>query len=92
MKYYYSEIAGENKTHYALLNSAEEYFHKNYYEQSVDILIECIKLDQNNCDHEGLIKCFIWLHKIFRNLGNFETVNLFLKLIFFRQKNFLQAA
>ena len=78
MKYYYSEIIGDNKTHYALLNSAEEYYNSNYYEQSIDILTECIKLDQSNCDHEGLIKCFIWLHKIFRNLGNYEISKKFL--------------
>ncbi len=75
MKYYYSETVGDNRTHYALLISAEEYYNRNHYEESVDILTECIKLDQSNCDHEGLVKCFIWLYKIFRNLGQFKSVN-----------------
>jgi hypothetical protein len=75
MKYYYSETTGDNRTHYGLLHIVEEYYNTLHYEHCVDILNECIKLDQSNCDHEGLVKCFIWLHKIFRNLGQFETVN-----------------
>jgi hypothetical protein len=36
------------------------------------VLFECIKLTQSNCDHEGFLKCFIWMQKIYRNLGNLD--------------------
>jgi hypothetical protein len=40
-------------------------------------LLECIKLSQSYCDHEGLIKCFLYIHKIYRNKGDFDVVILY---------------
>jgi hypothetical protein len=41
------------------------------------VLFESVKLNQSNCDHEGLLKCFLWIQKIYRNMGNYEIVKTF---------------
>jgi hypothetical protein len=50
-------------------------FKVRIYYNTFIVLIESIKLNQSNCDHEGLLKCFLWMQKIYRNAGNHEMVN-----------------
>lgn len=75
MKYFYSEnSSSDRKIHYPLMNIIEVYFNNKYYEKAEQITFECIKLNQSNCDHEGLLKCFLWLEKIYKNTGKFKMV------------------
>lgn len=92
MKYFYNGTTQEDtKIHYALLNVVEYYYNHYYYKQGLEginliclkyfiflALTECVKLTQSSWDHEGLLKCFIWMQKIYRNIGNSEIVILFL--------------
>ena len=41
--------------------------------------IRSVKLSQSNCDHEALIKCFLWLSIIYIQKGNFNLASQCLK-------------
>jgi hypothetical protein len=71
----------ETKIHYSLMNLVEFYTKNLYYDKAIEgnfllnlVLYECIKLNQSSCDHEGLLKCFLWMHKIYKSIGNFNKV------------------
>jgi hypothetical protein len=76
MRSFYNDVSfSESKIHYSLFNIVEYYFINSFYDQAVQVLFECIKLNQSNLDHEGLLKCFLWLQKIYRNIGKCEIVS-----------------
>ena len=82
LKYLYNENSSSNETkiHYSLLYLANLYYDCGYYKKAIQILFECVKLSQSNCDHEALLKCFLWLSMIYTQIGNFK---------FFKTFNFL---
>lgn len=76
LKYIYNDnSSNETKIHYSLLYLTHLYFECGYYDKAIQILFECVKLSQSNCDHEALLKCFLWLSKIFIQIGNFDLAS-----------------
>ena len=76
LKYIYNDAqANETKIHYSLLYLTHLYFECGFYDKAIQILFECVKLSQSNCDHEALLKCFLWLSKIFVQIGNFDLAS-----------------
>ncbi len=77
LKYLYNENSSSNETkiHYSLLYLANLYYDCGYYKKAIQILFECVKLSQSNCDHEALLKCFLWLSMIYTQIGNFKLAS-----------------
>ena len=76
LKYIYNDTpSNETKIHYSLLYLTHLYFECGFYDKAIQILFECVKLSQSNCDHEALLKCFLWLSKIFIQIGNFDLAS-----------------
>ena len=53
LKYLYNDNSTTNQTklHYCLLYLTNLYYDCGYYEHALQILFECVKLSQSNCDH-----------------------------------------
>jgi len=81
LKYLYNDNSTSNQTklHYCLLYLTNLYYDCGYYEHALQILFECVKLSQSNCDHEALLKCFLWLSIIYIQKGNFNLASQCLK-------------
>ena len=81
LKYLYNDNSSTNQTklHYCLLYLTNLYYDCGYYEHALQILFECVKLSQSNCDHEALLKCFLWLSIIYIQKGNFNLASQCLK-------------
>ena len=81
LKYLYNDNSTTNQTklHYCLLYLTNLYYDCGYYEHALQILFECVKLSQSNCDHEALLKCFLWLSIIYIQKGNFNLASQCLK-------------
>ena len=81
LKYLYNDNSTTNQTklHYCLLYLTNLYYDCGYYEHALQILFECVKLSQSNCDHEALLKCFLWLSIIYVQKGNFNLASQCLK-------------
>ena len=81
LKYLYNDNSTTNQTklHYCLLYLTNLYYDYGYYEHALQILFECVKLSQSNCDHEALLKCFLWLSIIYIQKGNFNLASQCLK-------------
>ena len=81
LKYLYNANSSTNQTklHYCLLYLTNLYYDCGYYEHALQILFECVKLSQSNCDHEALLKCFLWLSIIYIQKGNFHLASQCLK-------------
>ena len=81
LKYLYNDNSSTNQTklHYCLLYLTNLYYDCGYYEHALQILFECVKLSQSNCDHEALLKCFLWLSIIYIQKGNFHLASQCLK-------------
>ena len=81
LKYLYNDNTTTNQTklHYCLLYLTNLYYDCGYYEHALQILFECVKLSQSNCDHEALLKCFLWLSIIYIQKGNFNLASQCLK-------------
>lgn len=77
LQYIYNDNlnANESKIHYSLLYLINLYYESGYYEKAIQVVFECVKLSQSNCDHEALLKCFLWLSKIFIQTGNFDLAS-----------------
>ena len=78
-----------SKIHYSFLSHVEINFNHKYYDKALSCIIstnklkfnhlalnDCIKQSQYQVNHEALIKCFLWMQKINRNLGNYNKVKL----------------
>ena len=81
LKYLYNDNSTTNQTklHYSLLYLTNLYYDCGYYEHALQILFECVKLSQSNCDHEALLKCFLWLSIIYIQKGNYNLASQCLK-------------
>lgn len=62
----------DNKIHHSLLALVSFYYEQKCFDKAIQLLFECIKLSQSNCDHEALLKCFLWMTKIFIYAGNYS--------------------
>ena len=81
LNYLYNDnsTTNQNKLNYCLLYLTNLYYDYGYYEHALQILFECVKLSQSNCDHEALLKCFLWLSIIYIQKGNFNLASQCLK-------------
>ena len=74
-----NSTTNQTKLHYCLLYLTNLYYDCGYYEHALQILFECVKLSQSNCDHEALLKCFLWLSIIYIQQGDYNLASQCLK-------------
>ena len=79
LKYLYDINPTNDKIQYTLLYTSNLYYEFSYYEKAINVLFECVKICQSNCDHQALIKCFLWLGIIYMKTGEYKLGVQYLK-------------